>query len=194
MLVLHQLLCRLVMPVTAMVAVVIAALATPVRTVSADWLWTHGPAQLLLLVGVGLGIRRRWGLEGLAYGAAILMRPHRAVVPLVMGLWHAYTERRFSITARVGAGSFAGLVALNSIVYQHAISGRWSVLGGYGARHLNPDGVGLTQLPLNVLVALVSPQTRPPAADALPAHTRPRDSASLARGAAMGTPPRRWPG
>jgi hypothetical protein len=156
MLVLHWLLCRFVSPMTATVAVLVTALATPVWTVSADGLWTHGPAQFVLLLGVALGVRRRWTLAGTAYGIAILLRPHLAFVPLVIGLWHARGNRGPAIATRVGAGSLAGVVAL--LLYQHAVFGRWSLLGGYSPAHASPEGVGWSELPVNLLGALVSPE------------------------------------
>ncbi len=140
---------------SALVAAYVAGLGTGLWSVAADAPWQHGPAMLWIVVGTLLAAGHRvW--SGFAFGAAILTRPHTAVIAAGNGLTQAFQERRFKPALQVGFGSavgLAGLVAFNAVVF-----GSPSITGGYSdvfaerAASLNlVDFVG------NVLLALIHP-------------------------------------
>lgn len=122
---------RLTTPRVGLGAAAVFALATPTWLVSADGIWTHGPAQLGLALGL-LGFSRgRLASGGLAQGFAILCRPHLAVVPACMGLAEGWRRRSIRPVLVVGLTSGLGLAAL--FIYYRLVYGQWTLSGGYGA-------------------------------------------------------------
>ena len=131
------------------------ALATPTWSVSADSLWTHGPSQALLLIGLWLVTKDAYLWAGLPLGLTILCRPHLAVAVASIGLILAVMHRRTSIVLKLGC--FPLLAATGLVLYNREIFGTWSVLGGYNGDHLRATGVGPAVFIVNVLGALISP-------------------------------------
>lgn len=148
-----------VTPVTggpaAAVSVVALGLGTPLWSVSADALWSHAPAALCLSAAVLARSKARWGLAGLALGAAVLCRPHLLVAGLVLVLLAVVRERRARPALVVLAGLACGVTAL--VLYNAAVYGTPSILGGYTAAHAQVSGVGPAAFAENLLGAVLSP-------------------------------------
>jgi hypothetical protein len=104
-------------------------LATGAWAVASNMLWTHGPGMLFIAIALYLCSRDRLGLAGVAFGAAILTRPHLAVVAAAVGLAIGFSRRTVSPIARIGASSGAGLGAL--VLYNWSVFGHPSIRGGY---------------------------------------------------------------
>jgi len=85
-------------------------LGTSNWSVSADSAWNHGPTLLFLSLGLLLSSRERWASSGLAWAAAIAVRPHVAVAAAVVGLAEAWRRRKPSIVIIVGVLSGLGLL------------------------------------------------------------------------------------
>lgn len=148
--------CRRLVPArVALAATLIFAFATPTWSVSADAMWTHGPNQLWLLLGILFLGSARPVLAGLSAAMTVLIRPHMAVAWAGAGLYHLWSSRRvshfllFSLTTLLGA---ALLVLYNWQVFGHA-----NLLGGYRSDHLEAGGVGPTVFVVNILGSLISP-------------------------------------
>ena len=133
--------CRIVARSIALGAALLLAFATGTWTVSADQLWTHGPAQAAVLLTVLCCAQRQWLLAGIPAGFAILIRPHLGIVAVVLGVAAALQERRWR-PLLISVGSAIGLAIL--LVYNHDVWRTWSVFGGYGgpapaSRHVVGD-------------------------------------------------------
>jgi hypothetical protein len=120
--------CRLVSRWAAVVAAGLLGFATGTWTVSANELWTHGPAQAAVLLTVLCYSRRQWLAAGIPAGFAILIRPHLGVVAVVLGIGAAVRERSVR-PLLISVGSAVGLWIL--VLYNHAVWGAWTVFGGY---------------------------------------------------------------
>jgi Dolichyl-phosphate-mannose-protein mannosyltransferase len=120
--------CRVVSRHIAVAAALLLAFATGTWTVSSDQLWTHGPAQVAVLLTVLLASRRRWFLAGIPAGFAVLVRPHLGVVGFIIAVMAA-ARTKSSRPLLLGIGGAAGGVVL--LAYEHALWGRWVIFGGY---------------------------------------------------------------
>ena len=147
--------CRLTDARTALIGAYVTGLGTGIWSVAADSLWQHGPAMLWIVTGVLLSTGYRiW--SGLAFGAAVLTRPHTALVAAGNGLYQSWRERSILPALKIGTGAAAGLVAL--IAFNDFVFGSPSITGGYSgmfaeqAVSLNLLGWGR-----NVIFALVDP-------------------------------------
>jgi hypothetical protein len=120
--------CRVVSRRIALGAALLLAFATGTWTVSSDQLWTHGPAQAAVLLTVLLASRLRWFLAGIPAGFAVLVRPHLAVVGLIIAVMAAMRTKS-TRPLLLGIGGAAGGVVL--LAWNHALWGRWEVFGGY---------------------------------------------------------------
>ena len=139
----------------ALWAAAIFAFATPTWSVSADALWTHGPNQFWLLLGL-LGLASSHpGRAGFAAAGTAITRPHMVVGWAIGALYQLARTRRpmpvmvFALTAAMGS---LLLVLYNGIVFGH-----FNVLGGYSEQHLQAGGVGPLVFVVNVLGSLISP-------------------------------------
>lgn len=112
----------------ALGACVLLALGTGTWTVSADSLFTHGPAQLAIVLGL-LALRhdRLW-LAGLALGGAMTMRPQLGVVALIVGVGLTVARRSLWPSLRVGIGAMPALGAL--VLHARAFAGTWVPIAG----------------------------------------------------------------
>jgi hypothetical protein len=115
---------------TAVVGGLVFGLATGAWSVASSASWTHGPAMLAIALGLLAAQQDRWALSGLAFAAAILTRPHLAIVAAALGLGVAIRRRRPGPAVALGLCAAVGLGAL--LAYNAAIWGEPSVSGGYG--------------------------------------------------------------
>lgn len=145
---------RLVSRRTAIVAALIFAFATGTWTVSADQLWTHGPAQATVLLALLLAQRRQWLLAGIPAGLAILIRPHLGVIAVVLGLAGVLHFRR-ARPLLIAIGSAVGVIVL--LLYNHALWDRWSVFGGY-RNTASASAHSLSSFLIGIPGVLVSPE------------------------------------
>lgn len=120
--------CRLVSRRAAVISALLLAFATGTWTVSADQLWTHGPAQAAVLLMVLLVSKDRWLLAGLPAGFAILVRPHLGIVAVVLCAF-GIARTRSARPLLIAMGSAAGAAIL--LGYNQALWGKWAIFGGY---------------------------------------------------------------
>jgi hypothetical protein len=146
--------CRVASRRQALVAALGLAFATGTWTVSAKELWTHGPAQAAVLLTLLCYSQRRWLLAGIPAGFAILIRPHLGVVAVVLGVAAAVRERSLR-PLLIGVGSALGLWIL--LLYNHAVWGRWTVLGGY-ADSAPASGHAVAEFGVGIVGTFVSPE------------------------------------
>jgi hypothetical protein len=122
----------------------IAALGTSAWSVASDALLMHGPAMLWIALGVYLSSRQSYRGAGLAFGAAVLTRPHTAVIPAALGLGMGASQRSLHPVLRIGLASSLGVLIL--VLYNGLTFGQWSILGGYGRVFANklvaPEALG----------------------------------------------------
>ncbi len=118
-------------PQEAWIGAWIAGLGTTAWSVASDALWQHGPAMFWIALGIFLSIRKNYWTSGLAFGAALLTRPHTAFVPACLGIACGISKRSFHPVLSVGVGSVLGLCLL--LFYNFILFGEVSVSGGYGA-------------------------------------------------------------
>lgn len=115
----------------ALAAMGAAGLGTSAWSVAADEIWQHGPAMMCISAGNYLISRDRPAASGLAFAAAILVRPHTAVIAAAIGLAIAISRRSLRELVYMGGASALGLAAL--LAYNNAVFGSYSVSGGYGS-------------------------------------------------------------
>lgn len=116
-------------PEKAWIAAWITALGTSAWSVAADSLYLHGPAMLWIALGVYLSSQRRYWESGLAFGAAVLTRPHTAVIPAAVGLGLGMKKRQLRPILLIGLTSMLGVVAL--LAYNLLVFERFSIQAGY---------------------------------------------------------------
>lgn len=127
----------------AILAGLLAGTATGAWSVVSNMTWTHGSAIIALALGLLALARERWALAGLAFGAAILARPHLAVIPAVVGVWVTLARRDRRPMIHVGITSAMGLGLL--LVYNFWLWGAVTITGGYGeafAENLTSNSIG----------------------------------------------------
>jgi alpha-1,2-mannosyltransferase len=111
--------------------------------------------MMWIAAGTLLSIRHK-ALAGFAFGAAILTRPHTALVAACNGLWQSAKDRSPRPAFLIGIGSCVGLATL--IVFNNAIFGSASISGGYGGSFANrATSWNVLDYAGNVLLALVHP-------------------------------------
>lgn len=138
----------------ALAGALLFGFGTGTWTVSADQLWTHGPAQAAVLATLLLARRNQWLLAGITAGFAILIRPHLGIVAVVLGVFEAIRTRRLR-PLLISLGCVLGLVIL--LVYNHDLWGRFTLFGGYA--DLEPASPPrLVPFLSNIAGALVSPE------------------------------------
>lgn len=108
----------------------VAGLVTPMWPVASSALWQHGPAAMWVALGVLMAAKNRFMLSGLAFGAAVLTRPHLLLIVIGIGWFVAKDESDWTEALRLAFGSLAGLVGL--LVYNWWLWGRLTITGGYG--------------------------------------------------------------
>lgn len=146
--------CRLVSRRAAAVAAGLLAFATGTWTVSANELWTHGPAQAAVLLTLLCYSNRQWLAAGIPAGFAILIRPHLGVVAVVLGVFGAVRERSVR-PLLISVGSAVGLWIL--VLYNHAVWGAWTVFGGY-PDSAQASGHAIAEFGAGIVGTFVSPE------------------------------------
>lgn len=146
--------CRVVGRRAAAVAAGLLAFATATWTVSANELWTHGPAQAAVLLTLLCYSNRQWLAAGIPAGFAILIRPHLGVVAVVLGVAGAVRERSVR-PLLISVGSAVGLWIL--VLYNHAVWGAWTVFGGYPDT-AQASGHAVVEFGAGIVGTFVSPE------------------------------------
>ncbi|MBY5162904.1 hypothetical protein [Salsipaludibacter albus] len=130
--------------------------ATGAWSVASNLPWTHGPGMLMIAVGTWATSRHRWWIAGLAYGSAVLVRPHLAVVAAVVGIGLAVHLREWRPVILIGALSALGLAAL--LGYNYWLWSAVTMSGGYGGDFADLLlGSGPVWYLRNVTLGLLSP-------------------------------------
>ena len=136
-------------------ALVLFGLGTSTWSISANQLWAHGPAQLGIAAAVFLLIDRKELGSGLAFAAAVLIRPPTIILALGTAGARALYERSWRPIRLIGGPALAaGAIFLG---YTRVVFGSWSPVASYeavGGLYLSG---GLERL-ANVLSALGSPR------------------------------------
>jgi alpha-1,2-mannosyltransferase len=109
----------------------LGGLGTGAWSVASDQLWQHGPAMLWIALGVLLVSRERHLPAGLAFGMAVLTRPHTAFIAAATGLGITIARRSLRPALAVGLGSMVGLATL--LGFNRLVFSAPSISGGYGA-------------------------------------------------------------
>jgi hypothetical protein len=141
---------------SAVMAAYVAGLGTGVWSVASDSLWQHGPAMLWITAGILLSVQRRlW--SGFAFGAAVITRPHTALIAAGNGLYQSWREKSFKPALLIGFGAMVGLVGL--VVFNAAVFGSPSLSGGYSPLFAaRATSLNLLTWGRNVVLAMVDPQ------------------------------------
>ena len=162
--VLYLLLTRLTSGRRALGASLLFAFGTPTWGVSGNALWTHGPDQLWLLLGILALAGERYLPSGLAFAAAVLTRPHLALVPAAAGLGYSRHQKMSRPAILIACGSVTGVFGI--VAYNRFIYGAWTLVGQYASHvagagtstaHLGLGGVGVPAFLENIAGTLVSP-------------------------------------
>ena len=148
---------RMVPDRLALTGYAVVAFGTSVWTVAAAETWPQTVDVLFLALMLLALSRRRVGWAGIALAPALLSRPHLAVVALVMGVGLAATRRSWRPLLGFGIPAVGAFGLL--YVWNHAIYGRWQLLGTYSDKLTSvPAGSGGGRSYLaNVAGALVTP-------------------------------------
>lgn len=146
---------RIADPRTAVFGAYVVGLGTGVWSVAADALWQHGPTMLWIVAGTLLSANRKlW--SGFAFGAAILTRPHTAVVAAGNGLYQSWRDRSVKAAIQIGIGAIVGLAGL--IAFNAAVFGSPSISGGYSDSFASSaTSLDLLGFARNIVLALVHP-------------------------------------
>lgn len=145
---------RIVSRRAAIAAALLLGFGTGTWTVSADQLWTHGPAQAAVLLTVLLASRRQWLLAGVPAGFAILIRPHLGIVAVIICAF-ALVRQKTLRPLLIGVGCAAGAAIL--LAYNRALWHEWTIFGGYN-QPVAASGHKFEALFTGVLGDLVSPE------------------------------------
>lgn len=122
-------LCRGLSRRAALASTLVVAFGTPVWSVAAATLWPH-VVTVLGLCGAVLALNRnRFLWAGIAFGIALLARPHIALIAGVVGVGLAISRRSPRVAMLIGLGS--GLMLGVLVSWNHYVYGAWSVTGGY---------------------------------------------------------------
>ena len=115
---------------TAVLATGVTALASPVWSLSADTLWTHGLTHLLLLSTVLALLNDRPVIGAVMAGLAVTVRPHLALAVAVLALIAVNRRGRAAIWLGIAVG--VALVA----VYSQTVFGQPLPAAGYNVEGL----------------------------------------------------------
>jgi hypothetical protein len=134
-------------------ATAFVALGTPVWSVSADALWTHGLTHLLLMGGLVAMQRGRLLTTGLWLAVAATVRPHLVVVGVVLAARQPSWRRRVPLLVLPAVGIL--IVA----AYSFAIFGQVLPAAGYSVEALGENAP--IRSPRNLLANLTAWLTDP---------------------------------
>lgn len=148
----------------ALLGALLFAVGSPTWAVSGHALWTHGPAQLALLLALLALAGDHRLLAGLALGGAVLTRPHLVLVAVGVAAALTWRSRSLRPALPLAAGTGVGVVGL--LVYNRLAYGGWTLVGAYSSRAAGGGtstvrsglgGVGPVGFLDNVAGVLVSP-------------------------------------
>lgn len=110
-----------------------------------------------LLWAFFMSFQQRWWSSGLAFGAAVLTRPHTAVIPACVGFASALESRSIKPVLKIGLAACLGLVAL--LAYNYFVFRSISVSGGYSSNFVNNlVNSDATMLLANLLGGMLDPR------------------------------------
>lgn len=136
-------------------ALVLFGLGTSTWSISANQLWAHGPAQLGIAAAVYLLIDRKELGSGLAFAAAVLIRPPTIILALGTAVARALHERSWRPLRLIGGPALTAAALF--LAYTRVVFGSWSPVASYeavGGFYLT----GAWERVANVLSALGSPR------------------------------------
>jgi len=153
---------RLVSAKVAAVTGLVAGTATTTWGVSGTSMWPHGPDQLYLAVsmeGLAAGMA---GVAGLAFAAAILTRPHLAIVAAVSGIWQSKASRSFGPAIKIAAISGAaiyGLLRYSHTFWQGGLDSQYESggSGGFIRPFFDLGVAAIGRFAANIVGTLISP-------------------------------------
>jgi len=133
----------------------LAGLGTTAWSVAASAPWQHGPAMMWIALGLVLCADHLLS-SGLAFGAAILTRPHTALIAAGTGVYGALAKRSLRPVVWIGMGSAVGMALL--IGYNTVVFGEPSISGGYpGVFRDRALDLEFWRFARNIVGALVGP-------------------------------------
>jgi alpha-1,2-mannosyltransferase len=91
--------------------------------------------MMMISLGSCLASKNKWVASGLAFGGAIVVRPHTALIVAGMGIAVAIGRREIRPLLKLGLASAVGLAAV--VLYNNAVFGSLSISGGYGGGFSN---------------------------------------------------------
>ena len=86
--------------------------------------------MMCISIGTYFASKDRFAASGVAFGFALLVRPHTAAIAACIGLTVAFARRSVRPALEMGVTSALGLVAL--LWYNNVVFGSPSISGGYG--------------------------------------------------------------
>ncbi len=120
---------------------VVYAFGTSTLSSSSQMLWQHGPAQLLMILGLWILARaerdpRRAGLAGVCFGLAVVCRPTNALVFAVFWLYTIWRHGSRSLIFLAGGLPAAVVVGLYNLAYYGtptatAVGYNWGMAQGF---------------------------------------------------------------
>ncbi len=147
-------------PQVGLVAAAVFGLGTSAWIVAGTNVWQHGAAMLWLSLGVYGAQRERHIGSGIAFGFAVLTRPHTAIIAAAVGLAAGWRHRSLKPTLAIGFMSAFGLGAL--LLFNRWAFGTLTITGGYsteiGARAGDVGGTEIVRYLTNIGGGLVDPE------------------------------------
>ena len=114
----------------ALIGACVLGLGTLTWSTSAQELWPHGPGQFWAALALtALAVERYWS-AGLAYAAAITLRPVTAVAAAALGIAEAWRKRSIAPALKMAATSAIGVAVV--VIYNRWLFGVINIGGGQG--------------------------------------------------------------
>ncbi len=107
----------------------VLGLGTGTWAVASHQLWQHGPAMMWVAAGTVLSAHRPLG-AGVAFGIAVVTRPHTALVGLSVSIARWIKDRKPWPAVGTATFTVAGLAVV--VTYNAWLLGESSISGGYG--------------------------------------------------------------
>ncbi len=114
---------------SALAAAAVVAFGTPLWSVAAAETWPQTGDALILSLMLFFLSRDRVGWAGISLAPALMVRPHVAIVALIMGLGLAARSR--SLRPVLSFGVPAGISLALLMLWNHWYFGIWNLLGAY---------------------------------------------------------------